>query len=134
MAIIDASVYVALLHAKERGHQASITWLHQIRQTGEQILAPNILLAEVGAAISRSTGDASLARKVLHHLQTSTLIELRPVTKNLASRSAEIAIDYRIRGCDAVYVALAEQAGHTLVTLDQQQLQRGSAVVSTTSP
>ena len=134
MAIIDASVYIAILNIGETEHQASINWLRRMQRTGEPILAPNILLAEVGAAISRGTHDTLLARRVLHRLQTSTLITLRPVTESLANRSAEIAIDHRIRGCDAIYVALAEQVGHTLVTLDRQQLERGATVIATTSP
>ncbi|MEM7028699.1 MAG: type II toxin-antitoxin system VapC family toxin [Chloroflexota bacterium] len=134
MAIMDSSVYVAILNRGEVGHQASIDWLQRARTSDEQIIAPNVLLAEVGAAVSRGTGDIALARRVLHQLKTSTLIDLRPITSTLANRAAEIAIDYRIRGCDALYVALAEQTGEPLTTLDQQQLQRGSAIVTTTTP
>ena len=134
MAIVDASVYVAILNINEVRHQASVDWLHQARQSEEQILAPNILLAEVGAAISRGTGNTQLAQNVLQHLKTSTLIELRSITDILATRAAEIAINYHIRGCDAVYIALAEQTNQALVTLDQQQLKRGAAIITTISP
>jgi predicted nucleic acid-binding protein len=39
-----------------------------------------------------------------------------------------------IRGCDAIYVALAEDLGTELVTLDRQQRERGSAIVPTREP
>jgi len=56
------------------------------------------------------------------------------VTAGLAERAATIAADDQIRGCDAIYVALAEQLDDHLVTLDQQQLERGAAVVTVYKP
>ena len=38
--------------------------------------------------------------------------------------AAELAAERQIRGCDAVYVALAQQCGATLITLDGQQRER----------
>jgi predicted nucleic acid-binding protein len=57
-----------------------------------------------------------------------------PVSEALAARAAKIAARQKIRGCDAVYVALAEQPEMELVTLDRQQLERGVEVVATRSP
>jgi len=45
-----------------------------------------------------------------------------------------LAAEHRIRGCDAVYVALARQLDMPLITLDRQQLERGAAVVATRVP
>jgi predicted nucleic acid-binding protein len=64
----------------------------------------------------------------------SAVIELIPVTLPIAERAARIAGEHRIRGCDAVYVALAEQLSEALVTLDRQQLERGAAVVAVRAP
>ena len=134
MAVIDASVYLALVNAHEPAHAQSWRWLQQAQQDGERIVAPVILLAEVGAAVSRGQNDPTLAHQVRQQLAQSSLIQLEEVSRDLAIRSAEIAIDYRIRGCDAVYVALAEQLSDYLITLDQQQLSRGQAVVATRQP
>jgi predicted nucleic acid-binding protein len=46
----------------------------------------------------------------------------------------EIAAAHRVRGCDAIYLALAEQLSDCLVTLAVQQLERGSEVVATRKP
>jgi predicted nucleic acid-binding protein len=62
------------------------------------------------------------------------VIQLIPVTLALAERAALIAAEHRIRGCDAVYVVLAEQLSDALVTLDPQQLERGAAVVTVRAP
>jgi len=62
------------------------------------------------------------------------VIELVSVSQAMAERAAIIAADHRIRGCDAVYVALADQRGDALVTLDRQQLDRGTAIVNVREP
>ena len=67
-------------------------------------------------------------------LKRSRVIELLPVTVALADRAATIAADHRIRGCDAVYIALADELDKHLVTLDRQQLERGIAVVNAYEP
>ena len=134
MAVIDASVAVALVNSHEQEHGSSWAWLEQARATGESVTAPAILLAEVAAALTRGMGDPALARRVVQQLVRAELVELVPVTLIMAQQAAAIAAEHRIRGCDAIYVALAEQLGGQLVTLDRQQLQRGEAVVRVRVP
>ena len=134
MAVIDASVYIALINAREPDHAGSWAWFQQAQSSGESIAAPVILLAEVAAAVSRGIGDSALAHRAVEQLQHSHVVELVPVTPALAARAAAIAADHRIRGCDAVYVALAQELEDCLITLDQQQLERGAAVVVARKP
>ena len=124
MAVIDASVYVALMNAHEAAHDSSWAWFEQAKRSQNPIRAPVILLAEVAAALSRGIGNPVLAHRVVQQLLGTQTIELLPVTVELAERAASIAADCAIRGCDAVYVALAEQTRDMLVTLDRQQLER----------
>ena len=134
MAVIDASVYVALINAKEVEHTSSWAWFEQIQKEQQTIAAPVILLAEVAAALSRGVRDLSLAHRVVGQLKRSRVIELVPVTIALAEQAAVIAGDYRIRGCDAIYVALASQLEDCLITLDQQQLERAAGIVDIRKP
>ena len=97
-------------------------------------MAPVILLAEVAAALSRGIKDTPLAHRVVQQLARSSRIELIPVTRRLASDAAAIAATHRIRGCDAIYIALARQSAERLVTLDRQQLERGASIVETCEP
>jgi predicted nucleic acid-binding protein len=133
MAVIDASVYIALINAHEKDHMTSWAWFEQAQAAREPIVAPVILLAEVAAALSQGIG-ALLAHRVLGQLKHSRLIELVPVTLAMAERAAAIAADQRIRGCDAIYVALADQSGDCLITLDRGQLERSAAIVSAREP
>jgi predicted nucleic acid-binding protein len=134
MAVIDASVYVALVNAHERAHATSWAWFEQAQAAGESIVAPVILLAEVAAVLSRGVGNPLLAHRVVRQLARSEVIELIPVTRALAEQAAVLAADCGIRGCDATYVTLADQLGDTLVTLDRQQLESGGALVTVRSP
>ncbi len=57
-------------------------------------------------------------------MRGSGLIELVPVTLSMAERAAILAADHQILGCDAVCVALAQERGVPLITLDHQQRER----------
>jgi predicted nucleic acid-binding protein len=134
VAVIDASVYVALVNAQEKDHASSWAWFEQAQAAQEPIVAPVILLAEVAAALCRGIGDLRLAHRVVQQLRHSEVIELVPVTLAMAERAATIAVDHRIRGCDALYIALADQLRDRLITLDRQQLERSGAVVIALQP
>jgi predicted nucleic acid-binding protein len=134
MAVIDASVYVALINAREPHHAASWAWFQQAKAAQELVAAPFILLAEIASALSQGVGNPALAHQVVQQVLDSKSIDLFPITSHLARDAAKIAADDKIRGCDAIYIALAVELGDTLVTLDQQQLERGAAVVNTRKP
>lgn len=134
MPVVDASVCVALFNSDEPGHQASRAWLAESGEGDEPIVSPAILLAEVAAALGRGLGDKELAQRAVSFLRRDLLLELFPVTEALAVKASEIAAERRIRGCDAIYVALAKQLDMELVTLDGQQLERGALVVPTRVP
>jgi predicted nucleic acid-binding protein len=134
MTVIDASVYVALINANESHHADSWAWFQQTQVVQEVVSAPVILLAEVAAALSRGMNNPQLAHQIVQQLLHSQVIDVVPVTVSLAERAAVIAADHQVRSCDAIYLALAEHLGDSLVTLDQQQLERGATIVATRNP
>jgi predicted nucleic acid-binding protein len=131
---MDASVYVALLNKSETSHSQSWAWFQGMVESGETVYAPSIILPEVAAAISRGTGDENLAQEAVKQLKGSHIITIMPVTHKLATRAAAFALEHKIRGCDSVYVALAERMDGHLVTLDQQQLERDAGAIKTATP
>jgi len=134
MAVVDASVYVALCNAQEDQHEVCWDWYRQCLEGGKPLRAPNLLLSEVAAALSRGLGDQILASRVVDHLISSQEVELMPVGLSIAESAARIAAEYRIRGADAIYVALAKYLGDELVTLDRQQRERSAAIIDTGKP
>ena len=53
---------------------------------------------------------------------------------SVGMRAAEIATHLKLRGADAVYVAVAERLKLPLVTWDGEQRSRASVLVSTSVP
>lgn len=134
MLVVDASVLAAAFRADDVAHGLATEWLRAALAAGTPMSAPAILLGEVSAAIRRSTGDAGLARIVLAELRRVPGLRLVPVSDDVAQRAAEIAADHALRGCDAVYVAVAEMLGAALITLDTEMLTRGAPVAQTRRP
>ena len=134
MSVVDASVFVASVSRAETYHSEAVAWLNHALAETATLDVPAIVLSEVAAAISRGQDDNELAQRTLNLLLGTDLIQIFAVTPELARRAAEIGVAQRIRGCDAVYVALAEQLGTELVSLDQQQLERATAVIPTRHP
>jgi len=134
MPVVDSSVMVAAVKRNEASHLASRVWLSAMRDRGQVITAPVLLLPEVGGAVARATGRRQAARRLTDGLRTSAAVEILPITGVLADRAAAIAIDHGIRGSDAIFVALAEARGEALITLDREQLDRGRAVVAVYRP
>ncbi len=59
---------------------------------------------------------------------------LRAPVIALAERAATLAAEHQLRGSDAIYFAVAETLGDSLVTLNPRQVQRGNLVVETRRP
>jgi len=49
---------------------------------------------------------------------------LIPLDTALAGQAADVAAQYRLRGSDAIYAAVALRFGSTLITLDREQRER----------
>ncbi len=134
MAVVDASVMAAVVNGADPHHDVARAWHARVVREGRPLYAPWILVAEVAAAIGRGQGDASLAHRVAKSMTEGGVIRFSPIDAALAARAWAIAADRRLRGCDAVYVALAAELGEMLVTLDAQQLARAAGEVEVQRP
>lgn len=134
MAVVDASVIISALLPGEPYHERSKAWLDSLVNSGRRFAAPTILLSEVAAPLGRAYNRPELAKEIVKGLLAAPFAELVPVSTPIAHRAAIIAADYQIRGCDAVYVALAEILGEELITLDRQQGERASLVIQVQQP
>jgi predicted nucleic acid-binding protein len=134
MAVVDASVIISAILSSDPHHEASKAWLAALVNSGSRFSAPAILLSEVAASLSRAYGQPDLANKIVHELIIAPFANIVPVSTSLARNTAVIAIDCHIRGCDAVYVALAETLDEELITLDRQQSERARHLIRTRKP
>ncbi len=134
MAIADASVTTSAFVATDSLHGPGLRWWGEAHRSTEMIYAPTILLTEVAGAIRRLTGDARKAQEALLSLSSDRKFHFVDSDLSLCTRAAEIAAAVGLRGCDALYVALAERLGEPLVTFDREQLERAAGVITVTRP
>jgi predicted nucleic acid-binding protein len=133
---IDASVFVAASREEEVHYPASREFLQHVRAQAQPLIVfcPALVLPECSAAIARPTDDPALAAELVSLVEAFPGLQFVPLDQPLARRAAQVARDYRLRGADSVYAAVAEALGTTLVTWDVEMLERGAAVVSTMTP
>ena len=131
---IDASVFLNAFNPAEAGHAESNQLLALLRAQTLPIIVPTLILPDVAATISRVHGDAGLARKFANQLSRLPNLMLITLDLVLAQQAAEVAAQHRLRGSDAVYAAVALRFGTVLVTLDREQHDRVTSVMTTYYP
>jgi len=131
---IDASVHVSALNPTEVDSRASQAFLAMVQQEQTPLFCPTLLLVEVAAAVAGAVGDAGRAMALATALRGWPNQLLVPLDEMLAEQAASLAATTRLRGADAVYAAVAQYYGTTLVTLDRRQLERLSPVLRTARP
>jgi predicted nucleic acid-binding protein len=129
---LDASVVMKAFNPAEAGHAISLQLQTAIQSQAVQVIVPTLLLTEVAATIGRVLGDTPAARSFVVRLSQLPYIRFASLTRPLALTAANLAAEYRLRGADAVYVAVVRQFGTTLVSLDEQQRTRTRAATSIT--
>jgi len=130
MTVVDASVWVSRLVPADANHAASRAWLEGESAQGGLLVAPTILLPEVAGALARRTGLASAARRAVTQLLRVPVLRLVTVDHLLAREAATLGARLRLRGADAVYVAVARRLRLPLVTWDKEQEARARTVIA----
>ena len=128
--VLDASLWVSRLVLQDEFHAAVKSWMKKQREAGVQFISPTLLLAEVGGAISRRTGDPALGGQAIHQLEDLPGLRLVEMDHELIHAAASLAAELGLRGADSVYVAVASQLHLPLVTFDVDQRERAQEKVS----
>ena len=123
--VVDASVLVKwFLHEKEADRDRALA-LREFHISGRSTLfIPQLALLEVLNAVRFSPKadeeDGEMALETLHDLH----LETRPAELDLLRKANAISWGYKITIYDALYVGLAEQVGHPLITADEVMVKK----------
>lgn len=131
---VDASVFVNAFNPHEAGHAESLAVLTTIQERGDPVIVPTLLLPEIASAVARASDDSDGALQYANATAGLPHLTLVPLSPALARQAAALAAMHRLRGADALYVAVARRYGTTLVSRDEEQRSRGSAVVTCQTP
>jgi predicted nucleic acid-binding protein len=134
MYTVDASVWVNGFDQRESGHETSRQVLELLRAQAIPIFEPMLVLAEVAGAISRTRQDPARAEAFAITLGQLPNVTLLPLDEALGQQALALAAQHGLRGADAVYAAVAQQAGCTLISLDNEHLTRLAGLISVQTP
>ena len=129
-----ASVWVSRLVDTDANHTASRRWVERRLRAGGWLAGSDLLLVEVGAAVVRQSNDPADTRRIVARLASHPNLRWIPMDVSVRDHAARLAIDLRLHGADAVYVAVADWLGVPLVTWDREQLTRAGPAVQVTTP
>jgi len=127
--VVDASVWVARLVSEDVFHEPVKRWMSARLEEGDQFLAPSLLLAEIGGAISRRT-STSLGLKAVEFVRDLPGLQLVEMENSLLHEAAQLAAELGLRGADSTYVAVAVRLDLPLMTLDADQRQKAGKRVT----
>lgn len=134
MFTVDASVHVNAACLTEPGAAESQALIDQLHERPWAVFSPALLLVEIAAAVARNKNDAMEGRAMAQAVRALPGQVWVPLDDALADQAVRLAAEYRLRGSDAVYAAVAQRYGTTLITRDRQQLERLSSVITVLTP
>jgi len=123
--VADASLWIARLVSEDVFYRPVKDWMAARLEEQDQFLAPSLLLAEIGGAISRCT-TAALALRATEQVQSLPGLQLIEMEQSLIDDAAQLAAELGLRGADSTYVAVAVRLDLPLITLDVDQGQRAA--------
>jgi predicted nucleic acid-binding protein len=134
MYTLDANIFARDTDPTDPLYPACRALLEALDQRQIPIIVPNLLLAEVAAAVSRTRHDPIRARIITDAITAFPHVKLIPLNDSLAKEAAELADDRALRGADAVYVAVALRYDCILVSLDREQRERAAPIIRAITP
>ena len=134
MIVPDASVIVSASYPRDLHHPVSLSWLEAYLLTGQGLAVPTLLLPEVGGALARQTGDVAIGHQVVQRVMAFPDVRVVIIDEQIGALATELAVDLRLRGADATYVAVAMHLQVPLISWDREQLERGGQRVIALRP
>lgn len=123
--VVDASVAAKWVLEEDGSDRAAA-----LRATGDDLIAPSLIVAEIGNAIwKRAVWKELSTRDAVQAMQSATDMFTRLIAPTeLAPRATEIAIELRHPLYDCFYLALAEREPCALITVDRRLMAAANAV------
>lgn len=134
MIVIDASVWLSFIVPTDIHFAQANEWAEWFEPGLERIAVPAHFLAEIAGVLSRTGADRQFVEETIDDIVSSDRFVLQDISVSLGLAAADIAKTGRVRGSDAVYLALARSLGSPLLTWDRQQRERGALFCRTMTP
>lgn len=120
--VVDASVWASRLMAQDANHVASRIWADRYYAKGGLLIAPEYMLIEIAAVLTRQTKRPQVVKRRVRSLYSYIPMQIEPVDAALVQKAIDVATELRLKAGDAVYVALAARMTVPLISWDNEQL------------
>jgi predicted nucleic acid-binding protein len=131
---IDANVWLSAADPREGHQEASAQFLAVVLGSTETLDSPLLLQVELVGALARKSGGSEDGLQLLKEVTSIPSQRWHPLDVELTSAACALAGELRLRGAEAVYVAVAAQAGSTFITLDREVQARAGRVIPVSTP
>jgi len=132
--IVDASVWVARFLEVDRHHEIARSCVTALLERESRLAIPVLAWPEIAGAVARRTGVAENGGNAVNAIRAVRWIESVAIDPSLAETATRIASNLKLRGADAVYIALAVARKAPLITLDREMLERARGVAEVLTP
>lgn len=134
MYCLDAGVVTNSFIEKEKYHEFSKKLVDKIKEEKISVILPEIVFPEVASAISRGLDNYEIALRFTEKLRQIPNFVFIPIDAELSTLAAKFAAINKLRGGDALYVAVAFIFNVKLITLDSEQKDRADGLVRVLTP
>lgn len=134
MYCIDASVIVNSQLEREPHHNQSKAFLIMVEEKNLRVFLPEIVIPEITSGILRATMDEDFAFQFVNNLRSISNFLFVPVDSKLANLASWIICKTGLKGADAIYIALAFNYNLELISLDNDQLEKGKKLIRVQRP
>ncbi len=134
MIVVDTSVWLAGMLPVDVHFRETQPFMELVRLDRVRLHAPAHFPAEVAGVLSRIGEPEQFISETIQIISSIQLFTIHSISMPLGLLAADIARLARIRGSDAVFLALAATLDLPLVTWDKQQRERGRVFGRTMTP
>ena len=128
MITIDASVWTAFFEPKDAFHVESVAFLRECERRRVEMFAPSLAIVETACAMARRQQDGDKGLAVARSLQAIPVLRWVDMDRILTDEALTCGTRWLLRGADAIYAAAAASTGTTLVTWDNELIERAGGV------
>jgi len=131
---LDPSLLITSVTTTDPGRVNASAFVRLLGEAAIELWLPTIALPELASGLGRGQRSQPAARRLLTRFRGLPYLQLVAVDEALAAISADLSLRQGLKGCDAVYVALARSLAIPLITLDREQKDRAPADVEVFTP
>lgn len=126
--VIDSSVWVSAADATDALSEVSRIFLSGVVARELPIALPEFARLEIACALARRLRSAEQGRGLTERMLASSLITTYSLSRAKLREAIQVGTSSFLRSGDALYAALAEGLEGSLVTWDEQLIQRARAL------